>query len=315
MRLRTDAERVAIAVRSQTPRELAFPKVEIIVPLCTLLVVGFIVGVIFLREMTDQRVKSASDLSVVPGAHVLGVIPDLDEDPTTCEAAELVLRRFPHSVVAESYRQVCTPLSKVIDQNGHQTIVVMSGLPGAGTTTVTSNLAIGWAATGRSVLVVDTNFRRPRLAEVFDLDRDRTGLGDVLASTVELEQAVVEIEPGVHVITAGSPESRVVERLNSEAFEQLIAQVRSRFDAVFFDAPPAVVAGDAIVVANKVDAALLVVRANQEQRGLIARVMNQIAAAQCDLLGIVLNRPLVTAGGYFKKNFATMAEYATGPTS
>jgi Mrp family chromosome partitioning ATPase len=79
------------------------------------------------------------------------------------------------------------------------------------------------------------------------------------------------------------------------------------------DAPPAVVAGDSLVLANKVDAAVLVVRAYQEQRGLVARLVNQLVDAQCELLGVILNRPRGTAGGYFKKNFAAMAQYTESP--
>ena len=66
---------------------------EIIIPLGALLGVGLTIGVIFLREVTDNRVKSASDLSVIPGAEVLGVVPELEEDPTNVEVAELVLTR------------------------------------------------------------------------------------------------------------------------------------------------------------------------------------------------------------------------------
>ena len=61
---------------------------------------------------------------------------------------------------------------------------------------------------------------------------------------------------------------------------------------------------------NRLDAAVLVVRAYGEQRGLVARLMNQLMDARCEMLGIVLNRPRGTAGGYFRKNFATMAKYA-----
>ena len=86
-------------------------------------------------------------------------------------------------------------------------------------------------------------------------------------------------------------------------------ELRSRFDLVLFDAPPAVIAGDAIAIAHVVDAAVLIVRANQEERGLVARVIGQVQRAGCDLLGVVLNRPRRTAGGYFKRNFAAMAAY------
>jgi capsular exopolysaccharide synthesis family protein len=268
--------------------------------------------VIFIRELTDQRIKSASDLSILPGAQLLGVIPDLEEDPTKCETAELVIKRHPNSVLAESYRQVCTPLSKGLDRAGHQTLVFVGGLPGTGTTTVATNVATGLAAAGRNVVVVDANFRRPRLGGTFALDNDRVGLGDLIQGDgATVEQAITEdAETGVKVITAGTAATRVVDRLNTERFDSVVAELRGRFDVIIFDAPPAVVAGDALMLANRVDAAVLVVRANQEQRGLVARLMNQLGNAHCDLLGLVLNRPLGTAGGYFKKNYAAMAAYA-----
>ncbi len=314
MRLRTDAERVAIAQEARTPREISFPKPEIIVPLCTLLIVGLTVGIVLLREITDQRIRSASDLMLLPGARLLGVIPDLEEDPTKCPAAELVLRRHPTSVLAESYRQVCTPFAKGVDHVGHQTVVMIGGIPGAGTTTVVGNIAVGFAATGRRVLVVDANFRRPRIAAMVGLDPDQPGLGDLLAGETTVPQAVTETEDGIHVITAGTPENRIIDRLNSEKFDSVVAELRGQYELILFDAPPAIVAGDAMMLANKLDAAALVVRANEEQRGLVARIISQLRDAHCDLVGIVLNRPLGTAGGYFKKNFATMAEYAVSST-
>jgi capsular exopolysaccharide synthesis family protein len=311
MRVRKDAQRVRLAQRAQIPRELSFPRPHIVVPLSILFVLAVTISFIFLREITDQRVKSASDLEVLPGARVLGVVPDLSEDPTKSEAAELVVRRFPNSVLAESYRQISAPLAKAIDRAGHQTIVLLGGLPGAGTTTAASNLAAGYAASGRNVVLVDANFRRPRLAQIMGVSGDQPGLGDVLAGDASLEEALVETEYGVNVLSAGTPASRVIERLNTDAFRSLVAELRGRFGLIIFDAPPAVVAGDAMALANRLDAAVLIVRANQEHRGLVARLVRQLEDAQCDLLGIILNRPRGTAGGYFKKNFAAMAAYAS----
>ncbi len=311
MKFRADASRVRPTGNVQTPRELSFPLPEIIIPLGVLVVMAFTIGIIFIREITDQRVKSAADLAIIPGANVLGVIPDLEEDPTKCGAAELVIRKFPNSILAESYRQACTPIVKGMDHAGHQTMVLLGGLPGAGTSVAVSNLAAGLAAAGRRTLVVDANFRRPRLAEIMGVTGERAGLGDLLAGEGTFEAAVVETEYGVSVLPAGSPANRVIERLNTEKMDSLVAEMRGKFDMIVFDAPPAVVAGDALVLANKLDSAVLVVRASQEHRGLVARLINQLNDTKCELLGILLNRPRGTAGGYFKKNFATMAAYAS----
>lgn len=307
--VRADAARVRIAQRAFVPRERAFPRLTIVAPLTTLVVLALTLGLIFLREITDQRIKSASDLAVLPGGRVLGVIPDLEEDPTRTKSAELALRKNPNSVIAESYRQACAALTRSIERNGHQTILFLSGLPNAGTTTAITNVAASLAASGRKVLVVDTNFRRPRLAEAMGISASGQGLGDVLVEAASLDEAIVETDDGISVLPAGGPANRIFERLNNDRFETTIAELRGRFDTIIFDAPPAVVAGDAMVLANRVDAAVIVVRANQEQRGLVARLINQLADARCDLIGILLNRPRRTAGGYFKKNYKAMASY------
>ena len=78
---------------------------------------------------------------------------------------------------------------------------------------------------------------------------------------------------------------------------------------MILDVPPAVVAADGVALANRMDAAIIVARAFQEQRGLVARMAAQLSDSKSQLLGVVLSRPMNTAGGYFRKNFETMAKY------
>lgn len=310
MRLRADASRVEMAQVALTPREKSFPQIEFVVPATAVLLSALVTALLFLRELTDQRVKTASDLMVVPDARILGVIPELAEDPARASMAELAVSRSPQSVIAESYRQACALLDKAMGRMGHQTLLVVGGLPEAGTTTVVTNIAASAAASGKSVIVVDANFRRSRLAKAMGAEDEADGLGELLMEKVSLDQAIQRTESGISVIGAGQPANRIYERFNNGQFEAVMADLRHRYDLIIIDAPPAVVAGDAMVLANKVDAAIMIVRAYQEQRGLVARLMNQLIDARCEMLGIILNRPRGTAGGYFKKNFAAMAQYA-----
>src|SRR5262249_47792716 len=151
-------------------------------------------------------------------------------------------------------------VDKAMGRLGHQTLLTVGGLPEAGTTTVVTNLAAAAAASGRSVVLVDANFRRPHLGAVLGVSDDEPGLGDVLIGQLEPEQAARPTERGLHVVTAGRPANRVFERLNNGQFDRLMAELRSRFDVVLVDAPPAVVAGDALALAGKVDAAVVVIR-------------------------------------------------------
>jgi capsular exopolysaccharide synthesis family protein len=312
LRQRAAADRVQRFTQAVTPRQPSFPRPEVMIPLGFLLVVGGTVGFIFLRELTDKSVKSASDLAIVPGARVLGVVPDLQDDPTRINRAELALREEPRSVIAESYRQTCTPIVRAMERNGHQSLVVVGGMPGAGSTTVVTNLASFIASGGKRVVVIDGNFRRPTLAKAMNCaGGEGAGLGDLLAGKASLRETIVSCGGGVDLIGAGTPVNRVYERLSNGQIDSVLAELRTLYDFIVIDAPPAMVAGDAQVLANRTDASVLVVRAHQDQRGLVARLITQFSAAHSELIGVILNRPRWTAGGYFKKNFATMAEYST----
>ena len=90
-----------------------------------------------------------------------------------------------------------------------------------------------------------------------------------------------------------------------------MAQLRSRYDLIIIDTPPSIAVSDALAIAEHADAAILVVRANQEHRGLVARLIQELDECPAEAMGVLLNRPRRTVGGYFKKNYAAIASYST----
>jgi Mrp family chromosome partitioning ATPase len=187
-----------------------------------------------------------------------------------------------------------------------RSIAIVAAHPAGGATTTASNLASSLHAIGRTVAVVDANLRRPRIASVFGVDPDAPGLGDMLAG----RQVQPQMSNGIAVYGPGTPESRVYERLSTDEMRRLVARLREQYQVVILDLPPALVAGESMVVADCCDGAVLVVRAMQDQRGLVAKFVHQLQETHAVLLGTVLMRPEHTVGGYFKKNAELMAEYA-----
>ena len=312
MKLRQDAGRVRLVNFALVPRELSFPQPEIIIPAGIVLCMGAFVGFLFLREVMNTRIRGASDLAVIPGATILGSIPEIEEDPTSIEDAERAVSLHPDSVVAESYRQTWTKLHREMQRQGSSALLLASGMPGSGTTTALTNLADAAAGAGFSVIAVDANFRRPALASEYDLDDESPGLGDVLNEQAELGDVIQSTDnSSIQVVSAGRPENRLYSRFNDRSFARFLASLRGSCDLILVDTAPAIAAGDAYVLANHMDAVALVVQANREERGLVARLINQFNDAQGELLGIVLNRPRRTAGGYFKKNYELMASYTS----
>jgi Mrp family chromosome partitioning ATPase/uncharacterized protein involved in exopolysaccharide biosynthesis len=302
---RDDARRVRQVQSAVTPKEIDFPQLKFMMPGGALLTLLVTVGILFLREFLDQRVKQPSDLAGL-GARLLGVIPDTSDDPAEPKRAELVVSEAPGSTTAEMFRQLVAGTRKAMDASGLRSLAVVTANPSGGSTTVVSNLAASLHAIGRSVAVVDANLRRPRLAGVLGADPDAAGLGDMLAG----RPVEPQVAHGIAVYGPGTPESRVYERLATDEMRRIIGRLRERHEIVIVDLPPALVAGESMVVADCCDAALLVVRAEKDERGLVGKFIHQLQETRAVMLGTVLMRPSHTVGGYFKKNAELMAEYA-----
>ena len=310
MQARADASRIRQATPPLEPREKSFPKIEMMLPAGIFLGVAAFIGIIFLREITDQKIRSASDIFIIPGAKVAGVLPDIHEDPSGIESPELAVLHSNEGVFAESCRQAWAGVSRTLQQSAHQSLLVLSAAPEAGSTTIIGNFAASAVTSGLSVLVLDCNFRRPNLGSMFGLDDTSPGVADLLAGSVEVSSVIQQTDSGVDVITAGVPANRLFQRLGSERMKSVFAQIRDAYDLVLIDAPPSIVAGDAVLLANLVDAIMLVVHSDRDDRGLVARVLRELGESRAEILGVMLNVARGTVGGYFRKNYLAMISYS-----
>jgi polysaccharide biosynthesis transport protein len=304
--------RVAMQDGPRVPTEMSFPKLEFLLPAGLILSLGTVGGLIMLRELMDQRVKGASDISMIGRTRVLGVIPDPSEDPTSPTRLETVFRDQPTGVLTESFRQVRATLVKQMQANGRKSVLIASGMPGPEGTNVAMNLAFALAAGECRVLLIDANFRRPTIARVLGLS-EGPGLGEVLAGERPLEQAVQETGTAhLWALAAGAPAARRVERLSGDAMARLMTQAKERYDYIVVDAPPTVVAGDALSTAQHCDSSLLVVKAMSDKRGLVARLRNELTETHAEFLGVVITGVRSSVGGYMRQNIAAQREYHNG---
>ena len=307
-RLREESQRVEVVQRAIKPREITFPQLKFMVPGTAVLLCGIYILILFVREILDQRIKYPSDLMGLPGK-ILGVIPDISDDPTNPKRAELIVFESPHSITAESFRQSDSLITKGLAPTNAKIILVMSPMPGSGTTTMVLNLAACDASVGRKTLLVGANLRRPRLGKALGLDPTLPGLGDIL-NGANPASILIDQGNGLHFIGAGAPSNRTFQLLNTEKMDAFLDWCHQNYDRVYLDAPPSVVAGEGLALANKADASILVVRAWQDQKGLVTKLAYQLMDSKSNFLGTILNRPKNTAGGYFKKNAEAIAEYA-----
>jgi capsular exopolysaccharide synthesis family protein len=261
--------------------------------------------------MFDQSVKSAADVEEL-GITLLGVLPRLGESAGSVYGgrrgargrseevrhAELVVHEDSTSAVSEAARGIRTNLAFMSPDKPFRTLLVTSGGPSEGKTTVACWLAIAMAQAGHRVVLVDCDLRRPRLHKVFDLVNDR-GVTSALIDRSTLAAAVQSTQvPGLSVMLSGPSSPSPAETLQSKSFESLLADLAASFDRVVIDSSPVGPVTDAVVLSTRVDATLLVIRALSSARDMVRQAQRLLKDVRANLAGAVLNATEHARNGY-----------------
>ena len=199
----------------------------------------------------------------------------------------LVVLADPHSPSAEAYRSLAANLQFAYSDRQLQTIGVTSTAQGEGKSTTVANLAIALAQSGRRVIVIDADLRRPGQHTLFRIAHEQ-GFSNVLqGERLELPLQDTDVA-GVRVLTSGPLPANPIEVLASRRFDQALALAREQADFVLVDTPPAGALADVAVVAPRLEGMLLVVSAGRTKRELAQRAREQLERVNANLLGVVL---------------------------
>ncbi len=292
------------------------PTLALVLVLST--VFGLLLGACasYVVERTDQRFRSPEDLRRQLGLPIVGHIPVISAiacgspSPDGASALDPSLCTFhePEQAASEAYRAVRTALYFSSRGAGHQVVQITSPTPGDGKTTLSANLAISAADSGKRVLLIEGDFRRPRLAELFCLDQ-RQGVSSVIAGDAELSEAIKPtVVANLFVMPCGPRPKNPSELLTSGRFQELLDVVRVRFDLILVDTPPLLVVTDPAVVAPRVDTVLLVVSLGRNVRHLALRASEVLASVGANVLGVVVNQ-IDRSSGYSSQRYGYTYRY------
>ncbi len=278
------------------------------------------VGLVLTQEKMSRRIEAPGETSVYLNIPELGVVPAWSIDHPVGASGHRRLFALGHrkdqfgaaltpfqksqSLAAEAFRVILTSVLYIGRRRLAQVIVVGSPGAGEGKTTVLSNLAMGFAETNRSVLVIDCDMRRPRLHTLFEVSNEN-GLASLLARREPLEArdlvtaAKATRFAGVFALPSGSLETGAASLLHSPRLGELIALARQQFDAVLIDTPPMLHMADARIAGAFADGALLVLRSGQTSRDSALAVKRQMEQDGIAVLGSVLNDWNPKAAGYY----------------
>ncbi|NOX64086.1 MAG: CpsD/CapB family tyrosine-protein kinase [Chloroflexi bacterium] len=198
---------------------------------------------------------------------------------------------------AEAYRSLRTNLEFSSLDHPLHTILLTSASPNEGKSITLANLGVIEAQTGRKVILMDCDLRRPRLHDIFDVNNS-LGVSSVLLEP----DAALPLQPtnvgNLEVLPSGPLPPNPADLLASQRMDQILARVREQADLVLVDAPPVIVATDAALLAAKVDGVVLVVSAGQTKRENAERAKDLLAKVNARLVGAVLHNAAVDTSLY-----------------
>jgi polysaccharide biosynthesis transport protein len=251
----------------------------------------------FLLDYLDDTVKTPEDVERAMGLTTLAGISGVPGDKPR---DRLITIRHPRSPVSEAYRALRTNLQFSSLDKPLRTLVVTSPNPQEGKSTTAANLAVVMAQTGRKVILVDADLRRPLQHRIFGVKNDH-GLTDVLLSAdlvVDKHLKPTEVDD-LHLLNTGPLPPNPSELLGSQRMAALIDQLTEEADMVLFDSPPTLAVTDASVLAAQVDGVLLVVEAGRTRRTLARQTAERMRQVGASLVGAAINRVQPGRGGYY----------------
>ncbi len=251
------------------------------------------------RKEKKGRSSGPADGTSLPGDQVSGWSggPALDK-------IELIAKREPQSIQAESYRSIRTTLLVSSPPGRIKTILFTSPLAREGKSSTVSNMGITLAEASRRVVIVDSDLRKPKQARIFNAGGG-PGLSRFLSSHMEPEEIVKATGvPNLHLITSGPLPANPIELITSERMDTLVAYLKRSFDYVLFDAPPLLAVSDALAMGPMADAIILVARGGQTPIPALKQAKHKLDAHKLKCLGIILNGvDLVEQDGYYARQY------------
>jgi len=260
------------------------------------------IALAMLLEALDDTIRSPDEVSRQTGLPLLGAVPLLEDT-----GLQVITLAAPQSAASEAYRTLRSSIYFTLTDLPARSFVIASSIGGEGRSTVAANLGVVMAHVGQSVILVDSDLRKPVQATLFGCDPAH-GLTNVLVGEASLEDALQETTvPGLQLLATGPLPPNPAELIDSARMTELIAELTQRADVVIFDSPPSLLLADGVILSSKVDRTILIAESGKVTIEALREVTRLVEHARGSLLGVVLNKYRTPAGRYYQAYFAEEA--------
>ena len=244
---------------------------------------GLGAGLAIFADRIDKRFKSIDEVEGDLGIHFIGLIPT-----HKMKSNQPITLYDPYSSTSEAFRFIRTWLSNSAPGNPKK-ILVTSALPGEGKSHTATNLSISFAQLGYSVVLIDSDLRRPKIHQNLNLSSNK-GLIDILAYDSSWQTVAQETElENLKVITAGGVPHNPAELLSTDKMRYLLNNLEESFDIVIVDAPVTLSIPDVSILTPYIDGILLIHDPDKGTKELVLETKKMLDRANAHLLGIIFN--------------------------
>jgi len=279
-------------------------------------------GVVLLLEYLDYTIKNANDVEKHLKLNTIGEIPQFEgekrgknkgllsgkiqssrkkRDKNTISPV-LITITDPKAPASEAYRSLRTNIGySGIDKQVKLIVITSSGMA-EGKSTTAANLAISLAQSGKKVLLMEGDLRKPRVHRYFSLSND-IGITDVVVKNLKIEEAIKRFKDNenLSIICSGSLPPNPTEILESKKLADLLHQLKEEFDLVLIDTPPVGQLTDGAVLASIADGVILVAASGESNIDMVKRSKAALMQVNANIIGVVLTKiNKATSGSYYK---------------
>ena len=282
---------ISILDKAQVPKTVSNNTLKRDMAISVFIGIFLSVAVIFVIYYFDDSIKLSDNLEEEVGLPVVAkVFKSNIKNKTKGKKEELLLVKYPKSLVSESIKTLRTNLQFSSVDNEVKTILVTSSIPGEGKSFISSNLAIAFTQTGKNVLIVDCDMRKGRQHKIFKASNSK-GLSNLLIDDITKFDRYVNrtIIENLSLITRGAVPPNPSELLNSNKNKLLINLLKEKYDIIIFDGVPCNGLPDSIIMSNLVDQVLIVSSDSVTPKSTFENTKKTLEKVDAPIAGIVLN--------------------------
>jgi capsular exopolysaccharide synthesis family protein len=202
---------------------------------------------------------------------------------------QLIVYEDAKSPISEAYRTLRTNIHFAKGDGEIKTVMFTSSGPGEGKSTTAANTAVALAQSGKKVIIVDCDLRKPVQHKIFG--KSNKGLTNILVENIPIESVLQQTQvENLYLLTSGPIPPNPSELLGGKKLVEVLDALKLQADYVIIDAPPVIAVTDACVLASKVDGVNLVIGAGIVRPEMAQKAKELLTKAKGHLLGVILNR-------------------------